>query len=185
LRRGDQRRNLDHYESAWRSIQLTSLAIAEMLTLGVILLVGAIALMLAEAHLSTGGVVGTVGTAAAIGGLALLLNAAGLGPVGILIVAAGLAAVATTALLLMRRRIAVARRARPRTGREALVGHIGEVRSASDDNMHVFVEGALWRAEPGPLHADGALHAGDRVVVEHVDGLTLWVRKAEEWELVR
>ena len=84
----------------------------------------------------------------------------------------------------MRRRLAVTRRARPRTGREALVGHIGEVRSASDHNVQVFVDGALWRAEQGPLDANSALHAGDRVVVEHVSGLTLRVRKAEQWELV-
>jgi len=36
-----------------------------------------------------------------------------------------------------------------------------------------------------PPRDEGELHEGDRVVVERVDGLTLCVRKAEEWELVR
>ena len=28
------------------------------------------------------------------------------------------------------------------------------------------------------------LHAGDTIVVERLSGLTLWVRPAEEWELI-
>ncbi len=155
-----------------------------MLAVGVVLLAGAIALILAEAHLSTGGVVGTVATAAAIGGLALLLAAAGAGAVVVLVTAAVLAAAAASGLLLLRRHLALARWTRPRTGREALVGHVGEVRHASDHDVQVFINGALWRAEPGPLDEAGALHTGDRVVVEHVNGLTLRVRKAEQWELV-
>jgi membrane protein implicated in regulation of membrane protease activity len=47
----------------------------------------------------------------------------------------------------------------------------------------VFVDGSLWRAEPGPLQDAGELREGDRVVVERVNGLTLCVRKAEAWEL--
>jgi membrane-bound ClpP family serine protease len=157
-----------------------------MVALGVILLVGALVLMLVEAHLSSGGLFATVGTAAAIAGLALLLAAAGAGAVLTLIVVAGLALAAAAALLLVRRRLVLARGARPRTGREALAGHVGEVRSIGGRAMQVFVDGALWRAELGPVHPDDVVvHAGDRVVVEHVNGLTLQVRKAEEWELVR
>ena len=51
----------------------------------------------------------------------------------------------------------------------------------------VMVDGALWHArlstpdedEPAPH-----LHAGDKVVVECLTGLTLRVRPAEEWELI-
>jgi membrane protein implicated in regulation of membrane protease activity len=49
----------------------------------------------------------------------------------------------------------------------------------------VFLDGSLWRAEPDPLHHETELQDGDRVVVERINGLTLRVRKAEEWELNR
>jgi len=44
------------------------------------------------------------------------------------------------------------------------------------------VDGALWRARPSWPDADEHLAAGDAVVVERVSGLTLAVRRAEEWE---
>jgi membrane protein implicated in regulation of membrane protease activity len=46
-----------------------------------------------------------------------------------------------------------------------------------------MVEGALWRARSTPLEPDDELRVGDPVVVERVQGLTLSVRRAEEWEL--
>jgi membrane-bound serine protease (ClpP class) len=46
-----------------------------------------------------------------------------------------------------------------------------------------MVDGALWRARRDwDEEVDGALEQGDRVIVERVEGLTLSVRKAEEWE---
>ena len=95
------------------------------------------------------------------------------------------AAAAATGLVLGGRRLMRDRRLRPRTGAEALVGHVGVLRRAPDPEARVFVDGALWRAEPDWQHQDAELHAGDRVVVERVHGLTLCVRKAEDWELVR
>jgi membrane protein implicated in regulation of membrane protease activity len=75
----------------------------------------------------------------------------------------------------------VARR-RAATGAEALVGHIGVVRNVLAPVGQVFVDGALWRAQPC-WDEPGGLREGDRVVVERVQGLTLSVRRAEEWEL--
>ena len=50
--------------------------------------------------------------------------------------------------------------------------------------VRVFVDGALWHARRGWGDDEhGELHAGDRVVVEQLNGLTLRVRAAEEWEL--
>jgi membrane protein implicated in regulation of membrane protease activity len=51
----------------------------------------------------------------------------------------------------------------------------------------VFVEGALWRArheQAGPVEQTIPLNEGDPVVVERVSGLTLCVRRADEWELL-
>jgi membrane-bound ClpP family serine protease len=154
-----------------------------MTALGVALIVVALVLLLAEAHLSSGGLIGAGACVAAIGGVALLLLAAGAGAAVVLIVALCVATATISALLLARHRIAGPLRARPRTGREALVGHVGVVRSSGGPSAQVFLDGSLWRAEPSPIHQESELHEGERVVVERVNGLTLRVRKAEEWEL--
>jgi membrane protein implicated in regulation of membrane protease activity len=156
-----------------------------MTALGIALIIVALALLLAEAHMSTGGIIGSSAGAAAIGGVVLLLLAAGASAAVVLIVALCAAAAAASLLLLTRRRILLAQARRPRTGSEALVGHVGVVRSIGGREAQVFVDGSLWRAEPGVMDADTELHEGDRVVVEHIDGLTLGVRKAEQWELSR
>ena len=157
--------------------------IEAMTELGLTLLVVAAVLLLAEAHLSTGGLIGAGASAAAIGGAVLLLLAAGASAIVVLIIALGTTGAAISGLLLARRRILGPIRARPRTGREALVGHVGVIRSGGGPEAQVFVDGALWRAEPNPIHEEPALQDGDRVVIERVNGLTLCVRKAEEWEL--
>jgi membrane-bound serine protease (ClpP class) len=56
------------------------------------------------------------------------------------------------------------------------------VRSWQNGDGQVFVDGALWRARPSWPDSDDRLTAGDRIVVEGVSGLTLAVRRAEEWE---
>ncbi len=156
-----------------------------MTVLGVALIVAAIVLFLAEAHLSTGGAIGIAAGVAAIGGAVLLLLGAGASAAAVLIVALAVGVGCATLLFMGRHRIVPSLRARPRTGREALVGHVGVVRSTAGPEAQVFLEGSLWRAEPGPLEHADELHEGDRVVVERVNGLTLRVRKAEEWELSR
>ena len=154
-----------------------------MTALGLALIGVALVLLLAEAHLSTGGLIGAGASIALIGGGALLLLAAGAGAAVVLIVALCAAIAATSLLMLGRRRILRHLRARPHTGREALVGHVGVVRSSGGSEAQVFLDGSLWRAEPSPIHQESGLQDGERVVVERVNGLTLCVRKAERWEL--
>jgi membrane protein implicated in regulation of membrane protease activity len=154
-----------------------------MTELGLALIVVAFVLLLAEAHLSTGGLIGACASAAAIAGVALLLLAAGASAAVVLIVALCVAAAAVWLLVLARHRILRHLRSRPRTGSEALVGHVAVVHSDGGPEPQVFLDGSLWRAEPSPMNHEAELHEGDRVVVEGVNGLTLRVRKAEEWEL--
>jgi membrane-bound serine protease (ClpP class) len=64
------------------------------------------------------------------------------------------------------------------------------VRQWGDRGGQVFVDGALWRAchediTAGAEDRDERFEPGDRVVVEYARGLTLCVRRAEEWELHR
>jgi membrane protein implicated in regulation of membrane protease activity len=50
----------------------------------------------------------------------------------------------------------------------------------------VLVDGGIWRARRSLGEADESeLHEGDPVVVEHLSGLTLDVRRADELELTR
>lgn len=154
-----------------------------MTALGLVLLVVALVLLLVEAHLSTGGLIGACASVALVGGVVLLLLAAGAGAAVVLIVALCVGAAAISLLLLARRRILRPLGMRPRTGREALVGHVGVVRHSDGPEAEVFLDGSLWRAEPSPVHHEAELYDGERVVVESVNGLTLCVRKAEEWEL--
>ena len=154
-----------------------------MTVLGLVLILAAMALLLGEAHMSSGGLMAACAGVAAVGGVVSLLLAAGAGGELVLVVGLCAAAGAVSLLLLARRRILLPLRARPRTGREALVGHVGVVRADGGPEPEVFLDGSLWRAEPSPIHHESELHDGERVVVEGVNGLTLRVRKAEQWEL--
>jgi membrane protein implicated in regulation of membrane protease activity len=63
------------------------------------------------------------------------------------------------------------------------------VRSWADAAGSVALDGALWRARRSASRdaddgEDHELHSGDCVVVERLTGLTLSVRRAEEWELM-
>jgi len=153
-----------------------------MLALGVVLLMVAVVLVLAEAHLTTGGLIGGAAFVALVSGVTLLLLGSGAGLLVVLVAAACVAATSAAGLLVAARGLLKVRRLRPRSGPEAMVGHLGVMR-AGDAPASVYVDGGLWRAQPSLLEAGSVLHDGDQVVVERVTGLTVCVRKAEEWEL--
>lgn len=153
-----------------------------MLALGLLSVLVAIVLALAEAHLTAGGLMAGGAVVALIGGTTMLLIGAGAGLAVVLVVAGGVCAASLAGLVLLGRSLRSVWRLPPRSGSEAMVGHVGVLRMGGAD-AGVFVDGGLWRAQPSPLMEGCALHDGDPVVVERVNGLTLGVRKAEEWEL--
>ena len=151
-----------------------------MTAIGIALLVIGAIVVTVEAHVPTLGMLGgpgvvalAVGAVLAVGGLggglalglvsAFVLGAAGVGVVGVSV---------SKGAAVRRRRVTT-----------ALVGRLGVVRRWDEPDGTVLVDGALWSARPS-LPDGEALHAGERVVVERVSGLTLCVRKAEDWELV-
>jgi membrane-bound ClpP family serine protease len=152
-------------------------------TLGIVLVLLGAALAVAEAHVPTQGALGGGAVVALAAGIALVFADAGLAPAMALAVGAGAAVVAAVYLWIVVRKSLAARRAAIRSGAEGLVGRVGEVRSVPTPVGQVFLDGALWRARVSPAEEDGALHRGDPIVVERVDGLTLTVRRAEEWEV--
>ncbi|MDQ2896361.1 MAG: hypothetical protein M3Y09_12095 [Actinomycetota bacterium] len=153
-----------------------------MIALGLVALVLAAVLLLAEAHLSTGGLIAAVAVVSLVCGVALLLIGAAAGLPAVLAVSGAVCAVSVGGLVLLVRSIGPISRRRPRSGSQAMVGHLGVMRASAPNSM-VFVDGGLWRAQPSPLEENDVLHDGDRVVIERVKGLTLYVRKAEELEL--
>jgi membrane-bound serine protease (ClpP class) len=152
-----------------------------MVEVGVALVLVGVALLVAEAHVPSGALGAAGGIVLAVGA-ALAIAGAGVGAG--LVVAAVLASLGVTAawLLIAARKSFATRRLRAASGREALSGRTGVVRSWAGDGGQVFVDGALWRARKSWDDDGQELGSGDAVVVEHVRGLTLGVRKAEEWE---
>src|SRR3954468_9714456 len=156
-----------------------------MSELGLLLLVLGAALAVVEAHVPTHGALGAIGVAAGAGGLALVVAGAGSGTavaVGVALVAA---LVGAAYLWIVLHKALAARRTRVRSGAEGLIGRVGEVRSAPTPLGQVFLDGALWRARLWSFEEDAGtvLERGDPIVVERVDGLTLTVRRAEDWEM--
>lgn len=155
-----------------------------MTALGLSLLaVGAI-VVVAEAHIPTLGMLGGVGVIALAVGAVLTVGGLGGGIVLGLISALLLALVGIGVVAISLRGGVAVRRRRIRTGPEALVGHLGVVRSWGEPAGSVLVDGALWRARRAWSDEEATeLRQGDPVIVERRSGLTLAVRRAEEWEL--
>jgi membrane-bound serine protease (ClpP class) len=155
-----------------------------MSELGLLLVLVGAALVAVEAHVPSHGVLGTGAVAAIAAGIALTL--AGTGMAVAIAVSVGLvfALIGAAGLWLTVRKLLISRRGAIRSGAEGLVGRMGVVRSAPAPVGQVFVDGALWRCRLWGLEEPREVGPGDAVVVERVDGLTLTVRPAEEWELV-
>jgi membrane-bound ClpP family serine protease len=155
-----------------------------MTALGFALLILGAALMIAEAH-APGGVLGAVGAVALVIGGIIVIGALGGGTVVLVPAAVGIGAAAAGFTVIATRKAASVRHLRVRSGREGLCGRIGVIRQWHEPLGKVFVDGALWRAQHDWAgREEGALEEGDAVVVERVNGLTLTVRRAEDWELV-
>lgn len=152
-----------------------------MVEIGVVLVLIGAALLVAEAHLPAG-FLGAAGGAFLVAGAALAISGAG-AALGV-VLAGVIAAIVVTGLWLgiATRKGLATRRLRAVSGREALSGRTGVVRSWAGASGQVFLDGALWRARRSPVDEDAELGAGDSVVVDQVSGLTLAVRRAEEWE---
>jgi membrane-bound serine protease (ClpP class) len=155
-----------------------------MSQLGLLLLVVGAALAVVEAHVPTHGALGSAAVAAAATGLALIVGGAGFGLA--LALTAGLTggAVGAGYLWVVVHKALAARHARVRSGAEGLIGRVGEVRATPAPLGQVFLDGALWRARLWSFDEEPVLERGDPIVVERVDGLTLTVRRAEDWEVI-
>ena len=154
----------------------------EMSALGLILVLIGAALVAAEAHTPTHGALGTAAVVSLALGVGLILSGAGAAALVAILAALGVALAGGTYMTLLVRKVMEARAMRVR---DTLVGRVGVIRAAPEPLGQVYVDGALWRAKTWRLDEDEKpLHKGDACVVERVEGLTLTVRPAEEWELI-
>jgi membrane-bound ClpP family serine protease len=151
-----------------------------MVLLGIALLGIGAGLLIAEAHLPSYGALGLGGVIALVAGAAVAVEGAGGGAALVVTIGAIVALAALALLAVIARATITAARPRALTGAEALIGHVGVVRTAPAPLGQVFIDGALWRAKPC---LQEELEVGDPVVVDRVQGLVLSVRRAEEWEL--
>ena len=137
----------------------------------------AIALLLAELLLPTGGALAGLGGLGLVGAGVVALTAdadsAASDWAGPGLITLGVLSLIT--FYFVGRKVLAAHRDEPvRTGSEELIGARAEARTVLDPEGQVWLEGALWRAR---LAGDGGpLRPGDRVTVQAVDGLTLMVR---------
>lgn len=152
-----------------------------MVVIGVALVLVGAALLVAEAHVPAG-VLGAAGGLALVGGAALAIAGAGGGLAIVLPVTIAAGAVSGLWLTIATRKALATRRLRASSGAEALSGRLGVVRNWTDGGGQVLVDGALWGARRSWADEGDELGTGDPVVVERVSGLTLAVRKAEDWE---
>jgi len=155
-----------------------------MTVLGLVLLLVGTTFVVAEAH-APSGVLGIAGGVALVAGGIIAITALGGGAVLAVPVGVALGAAACGWVLMVSRSAARSRGTRIQAGAEALCGRVGVVRRWSESAGQVFIDGALWRARHEWLGDDEeSFHEGESVVVERVNGLTLSVRRAEEWELI-
>ena len=159
-----------------------------MTALGVALMLIGATVVVIEAHMPSMGALGGPGVVALGAGSVLAISGLGGGiAFGLIAALLVVAASATVVAISLRKGLAVRQR-RIRSGPEGLIGHVGVVHSWADPTGKVMVDGALWRAcrswpEDEDPDEQRELHAGDPVVVERLSGLTLAIRRAEDWEV--
>ncbi|MEO6859197.1 MAG: NfeD family protein [Solirubrobacteraceae bacterium] len=157
-----------------------------MTVLGMTLLVLGAVIAVSEAHFPTHGIAGGLGVLAMAVGAVLAVSGLGAGLLLALLAGGALAGSGAALLTVTVKQGLLVRRRQVRGGAQGLIGHVGVVRNWTGEAGNVALDGALWHARESPAADEPAttLHAGDPVVVERLNGLTLCVRRAEEWELL-
>jgi len=134
-------------------LAVVSLANLPVNIAGVLLMMLAFILFLADLKANTHGILSFGGVVSLILGMAFLINT---GPIGLgvdPIVIFGSAALSFAFFVFIVDRILRSRRRKVLTGVDALVGSVGEVREELSPEGLVFVRGALWKAvaQGGPI----------------------------------
>lgn len=142
---------------------------------GILLMVLAFALFIAEFFTPTFGVLTAGGLASLIAGSLILFKGGGIFTVDIWLVV--LIAVLVTAFFVFAvSRIVKAHRTQATTGSEELKGKAAVVKKALNPNGSVFYDGEIWNAQI----SKGSAEEGEEVIIDKIDGLKLYVSKIKE-----
>lgn len=138
---------------------------------GIILIVLAFGLFIAEMFTATNGLLSLGGIASlAIGSMVLMTNPLfRINPVLI----AGVVIAITAFFVFVIASVLRTHRTRQQTGRDAMVDKVAVARTSLDPKGRVFVHGELWEATVD----EGKVEPGEEVVITKVDGLRLVVTK--------
>jgi membrane-bound serine protease (ClpP class) len=157
-------------------VGLFGLQVLPVSAAGVLLMLLAAAFFAAEPFVTSHGALALAGAACFVIGSLMLFDPAGPNYQVSLSVALTIAGTFALLTIFAVTKIVQARRRRPVTGQEELVGQVGVVRKTLDPSGLVFVHGELWQART----AGEPLEAGAVVRVEAIDeGLVLEVARAE------
>ncbi len=158
-------------------LALTSFQVLPINFSGLLLLLLGVGLLVAEVFITSYGVLGIGGVIAFVVGSLLLINTSESNLTINRWIIAGTAAVLSAAVLGLGYLVIRERRGRAQTGREGLIGEVGEVRDPIGPGVagHLFVHGELWRAR-----SDRALASGSHAQITAVRGLELQVRPIDE-----
>jgi membrane-bound serine protease (ClpP class) len=144
---------------------------------GILLIVASLTLFILEAKFPTHGILGVGGVVAMVLG-ALMLVRSPLTGMGVSLGAAlGVALPCAIIIIILMRLVMRSRQWKQSTGREQLVGEIGEVTEAVGNSGApgaIFVHGERWRAAAATMIPEGA-----RARVRKVEGLTLVVEPVD------
>jgi len=132
-----------------------------------------------EPFLTSHGVLAAGGAAAFVIGSLLLINAPDAPFLQVSVIAiAAVTGVLVVFFLVIVTAVIRSRHRRVVTGREGLVGATGVVRRDLEPDRQgiILTQGELWQA----LAAEGRITAGEKVIIQNIDGLTLTVRRASD-----
>lgn len=153
-----------------------------MAAIGVLVALCGLGLLVLEAHVPGFGVFGSAGVLALAGGVGLMVEGAGAPLAVALPVALVLAVLGAVLLLVVGKKVMLSRRLEPQSGPERLPGVAGVVQTWAGDEGQVAADGSLWTARTSFGWQDPAPTAGETIVIDRLDGLTLMVRRPHSWE---
>jgi membrane-bound serine protease (ClpP class) len=142
---------------------------------GILLIVLAFGLFIAEAFTAAFGLLTAGGITALVVGSLILFKGGPLFQVDPVLIAV-VAVIFAGLLAFVVNRIVVAHRRQAATGREEALGKTATVRTALEPEGTVFHEGEIWKA----VLDDGQAQPGEEVVITRVDGLKLFVTKNKQ-----
>jgi len=149
---------------------------------GILLMLVALGFFIAEAFITSHGALAVAGAVAFVFGALMLFDPAGDTYQVSLPVALAIAGVLALFLGFAIAKAVAARRARPKTGLEELVGEVGVVRETLAPEGLVFVHGELWHARTA---SGDSIPSGTTVTVEGLsEGLVLEVSPTQEAAVV-